>query len=142
MTIADVVKATRDAPEVQHVMAASQNHDWPRLRCILIFGDEDPTKLGYGRVQVWSVSNLQDFYNMDKECSRLVSDLALPRLMNEINVLREPEQAAERFRCMVTVSNPSWTPTGESENDNGEMLEEYLERTLHLGAKENGGSGP
>jgi len=39
---------------------------------------------------------------MDKEYSRTISMLAIPQLLDEINVLRDPQQAEQRFQSMVT----------------------------------------
>ena len=54
------------------------------------------------------MENLQEtYYNMDKERSRAVSRLAIPQLMKEINVLRDPQQAGVRFKLMAFGSHIS-----------------------------------
>ena len=40
----------------------------------------------------------ESYYDMDKEYSRVASRLAIPQLINEINVLKDPQQAEERFK--------------------------------------------
>ena len=59
---------------------------------------------------------------MDKEYSRTTSGLAIPQLMNEINLLRDPRQAEERLRLMAFGSDISWIPMEKAEEDNEESL--------------------
>lgn len=75
---------------------------------------------------------------MDKEYSRTISRQAIPQLLKEINILREPLRAEQRFRLMAT--GPVRVKT--SENCDEEPLEQQLERTLHVDLRENGGFGP
>ena len=69
------------------------------------------------------MSNLRSLcYDMDKEYSRTTSGLAIPQLMNEINLLRDPRQAEERLRLMAFGSDISCVPMEKAEEDNEEPL--------------------
>jgi len=82
--------------------AANPNLEWPRLRCYFFFPSEGPTKSNEIWAQSWCIPKLRElYYDVDKECSRKASRLALPQLMNEINVIREPRQAVQRFKIMA-----------------------------------------
>ena len=59
---------------------------------------------------------------MDKEYSRVASMLAVQRLVNEINVLRDPQQAVERFRLIALGPDFSGIPMEEVEKDGEEPL--------------------
>jgi len=68
-----------------------------RIRCLFCFKYEDP-ELVHSRCPAWWIENAREkYYNMNKEYSRVVSKLAIPRLVNEMNNLRDPQKAAERF---------------------------------------------
>jgi len=72
---------------------------------------------------MWWMENIREvYYNMDKEYSRVNSRLALPRLVTEMNILRDPQQAVERFRLISSGPGHSGTPTEEAENDNEDPL--------------------
>ena len=55
------------------------------------------------RAQAWCMPNLRELcYAVDRESSRKASKLAIPQLLNEINVLRQPQEAEQRFMFMVS----------------------------------------
>ena len=74
-----------------------------RLRCYFFFEHEDPAvKLYHTKCRTWWRTYLKErCYDMDKEYSRVVSMLAVPQLMKEINILRDPQQAVGRFEIMA-----------------------------------------
>ena len=89
-----------------------------RLRCFFFFTYDGYDKGGYARSRAWWEENLRGlYYDMDKEHSRTVSGLAIPQLMNEINFLRDPQQAEQRLRLMAFGSDISWTPTEKAGED-------------------------
>jgi len=104
--------------------------EWSRLRCFYFFNG-DSTKPDHSQATGWSVPGLRVlFYGLDKEYSRKVSRLAIPQLLNEINVLREPQQAAQRFKSVVMdpdVLVESMRRAAEAD-DGEEPFERYLER--------------
>ena len=114
---------------------------WPRLRCFYFFKG-DSTRPDHNQITGWCVPGLRVlYYNLDKEYSRKVSRLAIPQLLNEINVLREPQQAAERFKSMVMnpeVLSASMRRAAEVD-DEEEPFEQYIARLHHLpSTKEEG----
>jgi len=116
--------------------------DWPRLRCFFLFKNEDPTKPDHGRARVWCFANLQELlYDMDKEYARAAARMAIPQLLNEINVTKEPRMAEQRFMLMVLKPYLSWAFLEKAERRNEEPLEQYFDRILRAGDEENGGSG-
>ena len=80
------------------------------------------------------------YYSLDKEYSRKASGLAISQLLNEINVLREPQQAVRRFKFVVL--NPGIylaSMLAAEVGDEEEPFEQYLERINRLpSAKEDG----
>jgi len=91
-----------------------------RLRCFFFFKYEDPA-LFHSRCRTWWMEDLQgQCYDMDKEYSRRASALAIPQLTNEINILRDPQQAEERFKLMSLGPDLSGTPMRKVEEDDEE----------------------
>ena len=120
--IADLVKATPNTG-IKDWRADPPRPGMSRLRCFFFFTYGGPDKAGYARSRAWWKENLWElYYDMDKEHSRTASRMAIPQLMNEINFLRDPQQAEERLRLMAFGSEISWTPMETAEEDNEEPL--------------------
>ena len=118
--VADIAKAT---PNMMDVPANPPGPGMSRLRCFFFFKYGDPAKFYYSRIQTWWMESLRgSYYDMDKEYSRTTSELVIPQLINEINVLREPQQAGERFKLMASGLDVSSTPMEEAEEDGNELL--------------------
>jgi len=116
--------------------------EWPRLRCFFFFKG-DSTKPDHVQVIGWCVPGLRVLYcGLDKEYSRKVSRLAIPQLLEEINVIKEPQQAAERFKSVVMdpgVLSASMTRAAVEAGNEEEPLDQYLARLNHLpNTKEEG----
>ena len=96
---------------------------WPRLRCYFFIKNEDPTKSYQVRGQAWCVPDLRElYYDMDKDRSRKASRLALPQLLNEINVIREPQQAGRRIAILASNPDLFRSLMEKASWDNGEVL--------------------
>jgi len=76
----------------------------PRLRCYCFFLNEHPADFFHARAQTWCAPNLRERCGEDKECSHKAAKLAIPLLLKEINVVKQPQQAEQRFRFLA--SNP------------------------------------
>ena len=143
-TITETARMTKEFPEMDYMMVNPPSLEYPRLRSFLFFGDEDPTKEGTGRIQAWCSPGLQDLHKVDKEYSRTAALRAIPQLINEINVLREPEEAAQRFRFKMAlgqnISIPG-VPVKIVNRGDDEPVADYLDRILNLSVGWNGGSG-
>jgi len=136
-----VVKDTTNFPTegIEHAVINPPDLELPRFRCYLFFKHEDPTKQDYGRVQSWCMQDLRKFwYDMDKDYSRAASRVAISQLKDEINVLREPTQAEERFRLLVSDQAIAQALLGTVHAGEG-SLEQRFERILRLIMIENGG---
>jgi len=97
---ADMVKVV---PDTEGVAVNPPDLKWPRVRCYFFFEDENPTGSYQVRAQAWCLPNLREqYYDVDKERSRRASRLALPQLLNEINVMRVPQQAERMFEIMAS----------------------------------------
>ena len=106
--VADLVKM---APSITDVETDPPRPGMSRLRCFFFFKYGGPDESCYARSRGWWMKNLQGLcYDMDKEYSRTTSRLAIPQLMNEINFLRDPQQAEERFKRMAFGSGVSCAP--------------------------------
>ena len=112
----------------------------PRLRCYLFFKEEDqaPNKPDCMRPLGGCVPSLQMWYNMDKEYSRLSSMRAIPELMNEINIRRDPPMAEERFKDIIMEPYVSEAFMDVATTGNCELFEKHLDR---LRGWTNGGPG-
>jgi len=106
----------------------------PRLRCYLFFSHEDPTKPMKCRVDAWCLDDLRElWYEMDKDYSRAASRVAISQLTDEINILREPPRAKQRFRLLVS-SQDMAEPLRENAVEEGreETLEHRFEQILRF----------
>jgi len=110
--------------------------EWPLLRCFFFFKEEGSADKPYPiRFKGWSLPGLRAlWYNLDKEYSREASRMAIPQLLKEINVLKDPQQARERFKCVV--GNPgiylASMLTAKAGDDQEEPFEQYLERISRI----------
>ena len=117
---ADMVKVT---PDLKDATADPPGPGLSRLRCFFFFTYSENPELLHTRSRTWWMQNLREaYYGMDKEYSRVNSELAIPRLVTEMNILRDPQGAVERFRAIASGSGFSVTSTEEVENDNQEPL--------------------
>ena len=89
------------------------------LQCFFIFEYDSPGgELYHAESITWWTTNLRGLScNMDKEYSRTASRLAIPQLINEINVLQDPRQAAQRFGMMALDPDLSWASMERAEED-------------------------
>ena len=100
----------------------------PRLRCYLFFKEKGQGPYGpeYTRAIGWYPPHLRElWYDSDKEHSSLAAGRAIPELVNDINVRRDPRAAEESFKFMVMYHI---------------TLSRHFERIRRL-AEEDGGSG-
>ena len=94
-----------------------------RFRCFLFFTYED-SDLIHAQSRIMWLENVREFYyNMDKEYSRVNSMLAIPRLVTEMNILRDPQRALERFMRIALGSGLSGTSTEEAGEDSEVSLD-------------------
>ena len=86
-------------PGLKDLMAHTQDPDMPHYRCFLFFKyRDDPAKLYHPRCHSWCEPVLREVCNNENtKYSREAAELVIPQLLNEINVLREPQQTKERF---------------------------------------------
>ena len=119
--------------------------EWPRLCCIVFVKEEDdPTKTERVRVHSWRAPHFRDVYcHLDKGYSRTVAEQAIPLLVSEINGLKDPREAVRKFHLMVggpEVVQP-FLDMGIADNDEGELLRQYLGQLLDGGGEEGRGFG-
>ena len=118
--VADLIKISESFKDVVTV----PNPPGPGLSCLrgfFFFEQKDPVLYTtHGRT--WWMTGLRELRcGMDKKYSRAASMLAISRLTNEINILRDPQQAEERFRLMsLGLTGLSGTPMEKVEEDNKE----------------------
>ena len=122
-----IIKTYTDMLEVSpDLKNAAVNPPRPGLshfRCFFFFTYEDHPEFVHTRSRIWWMENIREvYYNMDKEYSRVNSMLALPRLVTEMNILRDPQQAVERFRLISLCPGLPGTPTEEAEKDSEKPL--------------------
>ena len=138
-----VIRETENFPTedvLEHAVISPPGLELPRLRCYLSFKHEDSTKPDYGRVQAWCLDDLRElWYNMDKDYSRAASRVAISQLMHEINILREPLRAEERFRLLACSHAMAQALPGRVKASSEESLEQRFERTLRSIMMENSG---
>lgn len=125
--------------------------EWPRLRCLVFIKDKrDPTQMERARVHSWCVANLREVYSdLDKDYSRAAAKQAIPLLVREINELRKPEEAVRKFQLMVEAPDAvrpfldvlNMGITDDDDEDDGELLQQYLEKLLGGGCEGDRGSG-
>jgi len=76
---------------------------------------------------------------MDKDYSRVASRVAISQLLDEINILRDPLQAEERFMLLVSSQDIAQSFRREVEGASEELVELCFERIICLVMMENGG---
>ena len=106
-------------PDLTDAPASPPDPGSSRLQCFFIFECDSPGgELSQAQGTTWWATNLRELScDMDKEHSRTVSRLAIPQLINEINVLRDPQQAAKRFGIMALDPDLSWASMERAEED-------------------------
>ena len=113
--VADLIKIS---PSIKDVETDPPCPGMSRLRCFFFFRYGNPAKSCYARSRSWWMKNLRGLcYDVDKEYSLEASRLAIPQLMNEMNILRVPQQAEERLRLVAFGSEISWTPMEKVEEN-------------------------
>jgi len=122
------------APDLKHPVATVPDLKWPRLRGFFLFRGDEPNRFDQARAQAWCLTNLREVcYDMDKEHSRAISRLAIPQLLNKINILGHPRQAAERFKYMVLDPDLYRKRMEKGDEDYEQPLERQFEQSLHVG---------
>ena len=144
--IGETAKVLQSMPGYDDTAVNPPGLELPRFRCFFYFQDQDPTKPDHCRIQGWCLENIQIlWYDIDKEYSRAASKLAIPQLLDEINIIRDPLQAEKRFRHLVVDLDLDWarrrTTNAAGDDVELEPLEEYFER-LRILTAEHGGYGP
>jgi len=129
-------------PSFDDAMVNPPGMEWPRLCCFFFFKG-DSIRPDHFQATRWCVPRLRVlYYSLNKEYSRKIFKLAIPQLLNEINILRDPEQAAQRFRSLVMdpgVLLASMFMARMKVGDGEEPFEQYIERLQHLpNTKEEG----
>ena len=116
--IISVAKMLKHTPKLDVLVASPPDPRYSHLRCFFFFKSEAPDEFFHTRSRMWWTTLREVFYNMDKEYSRAVSKLAVPQLIKDINVLRDPEQAEQRFKFMALDLDLPWTPMEKAGEDN------------------------
>jgi len=132
---ADVVKLV---PELERAVANPPGYsEWPRLRCLVFIKDKtDPTQMERARVHSWCAGNLREVYSdLNKDYSRAAAKQAIPLLVREINESKNPEEVVRKFQLMVEAPDAvrpflDMLDMGITDDDDGELLQRYLERLL------------
>ena len=115
-------------------------HEFPCLRCFFFFKHEDPAQPGFGRIQSWTMEDLRElWYTLDKDYSRAASRVAISQLLNEINFLREPLRAEERFGILVANQATAQELLEKMHAGNEGSLEQRFEQILRLIVMKSGG---
>jgi len=93
------------------------------------------------RVHSQCVPNLRELCDrIDKDYSRrAASQLAIPLLLNEINLMGDPQEAEGRLRWMVEDQDLTRALMGAGGSDDGALFLRCLERILRGGDKKNSG---
>ena len=129
------IRETANLPTegIEHAVVNPPGVDLPRLRCFLLFKHEDPAEQNFGRVQSWCMEDLREsWYDLDKDYSRAASRVAIPQLLGEINILRDPLRAEERFGLLVSNQAFAQALLGKFEAGSEQSLEQRFERILRL----------
>ena len=102
----------------------------PRLRCYLFFKGEDqaPNQPDCVLPLGGALQNPQMWCNMDKEYSRQTSMRAIPELLYEINVRKDPQRAEERFEHLIFEPYASSAILDAAIAGSVEPLERYAEK--------------
>lgn len=91
------------------------------------------------RIHSWCAENLREIYSgLDKDYSRAVAKQAVPLLVREINESKNPEEVVHKFLLMVETPDAvrpflDMLDMGITDDDDGELLQRYLERLLSGG---------
>ena len=94
------------------------------------------------RVHSQCVPNLRELCeSIDKDYSRrAASQLAIPLLLNEINLMGDPEEAQGRLRWMVDDQSLTRALMGVGDNSDGTLFLRCFEQILRGGQKKKSGS--
>jgi len=118
--------------------------DWPRLRCVILVKDRnDPTQMERARIHSCLAPNLREvFCALDKNYSQAIAKLAIPFLICEINGLKNPEETVRNLHLMIggpEVIRPflGMVNFGLTNDDDGELLQQYFEQLLPGRGEEN-----
>jgi len=84
------------------------------------------------------VANKEEVVRAHKEQSRTLFKLAIPQLLNEINIIGQPRQAAERFKYMILDPDLYRKLRKKADEGNELPLERQVERILRVADGENG----
>jgi len=129
IVIRDIAGVARGEPELDYIMLNPPDLEWPRIRCFLFFDDEDPSKQGHGRIQGWCLPGIRELSEVDKDYSRAAARKAIPQLLNDINIVKDPQQSELRFKPMVMLPGipvVSIPMTGPGEDPLGPLFEHIL----------------
>jgi len=90
-------------PPMEDVSVTPPNGEWARFRCFLFFKEQKGfASPNLVETMTWNLPNPRElWYGLDKEYSRAVAIRAIPQLLIEINEVRKPQQAEEKFKSMV-----------------------------------------
>lgn len=137
-----VIRETANLPisDIEHAVVSPPGLDLPRFRCCLFFKYEDPTKEEYSQVQSWCMQDFREFwYSVDKDYSRVAARAAISQLKDEINILRDPSRAEERFKLLISDPAIAQALLGTVHTSNEGSSEQLFERILRSIMIENGG---
>lgn len=110
-------------PGIEAVMANPPSLKWPRLRSLFIFKGENPTEASQIRIMAWCMPDLHNLCcDANIERSHAASRLALPHLLTEINAVKKPEEAEQRFMSMASNPADSFLAIRGRGGENGEPL--------------------
>ena len=117
-------------PSYEDAMVNPPSVTMPRLRCYLFFKEEDqaPNKPDIMQPLGGCLPNLRMGCNMDKEHSRQTSMQAIPELLYEINVQRDPQRAEVRFRNLIMEPYVYSALMDAAMAGNDEPLERHLDK--------------
>ena len=117
-------------PSYDDAMVNPPGVTMPRLRCYLFFKEEGqaPNKPDLMQPLGGCLPNLRMWCNMDKEYSRQTSMRAIPELLNEINVRRDPQMAEKRFKNLIMEPYVASAFMDAAKAGNAEPYERQLDR--------------
>jgi len=88
------------------------------------------------RVHSWCAGNLREVYSdLDKDYSHAAAKQAIALLVREINESKNPEEVVCKFQLMTEAPDAvrpflDTLDMGITDDDDGELLQRYLERLL------------
>ena len=107
--VADLIKISPSLGSAVAVPTPSPGPGLSCLCCVFYFKHGNP-EFCHGRHRTWWTANIRELYhNTDKEYSQVAAIIATRQLENEINVLKNPRQAEERFRVIASGAGLSGT---------------------------------